>query len=56
MLNQECYERIFRFYFIIVKIEYKYKENKNENKEYIVISYYGLFLLEIKRMFVMKCL
>lgn len=56
MLNQECHERIFRFYFTTVKIKYKYRENKNENKEYTTISYYGLFLLETKRMFAMKCL
>lgn len=39
MLNQECHERIFRFYFTTVKIKYKYRENKNENKEYTAISY-----------------
>lgn len=57
MLNKECHERIFRFYFTTVKIKYKYREKiKNENKEYTAISYYGLFLLETKRMFAMKCL
>lgn len=56
MLNQECHERIFRFYFTTVKIKYKYREIKNENKEYTAISNYGLFLLETKRMFGMKCL